>query len=265
MQTRRLAVAVVPLLLLLCVKIFVAHARREGMTPAIMFAWVCWLVTLGNYVCVCVRKGRCKTRSAFVSQGSAQPLVCSKCALILEPGSAHCLQCQFCVVGRDHHCIFTNSCIGSTNARHHLRFLFYFTLLLGFVTMLLFDDFDTLDNGRNGTSMLAAYIIVPLLQPLMTASPALEMTEHWMLHIAIRAILGGAMISGVLLVLQLILTTRGQTLHEWLHDHPGIGGDIRANMAMVSGRHGLFTWWLPWWPFTEDHSYLRRHHTMKRV
>jgi hypothetical protein len=37
----------------------------------------------------------------------------------------HCSQCKKCIVGMDHHCIFTNSCIGIGNMKFFLLFNYY--------------------------------------------------------------------------------------------------------------------------------------------
>ena len=41
------------------------------------------------------------------------------------PRSFHCNHCNVCILKRDHHCFFTNSCVGFYNQRFFVLFCFY--------------------------------------------------------------------------------------------------------------------------------------------
>ncbi|QRG36905.1 hypothetical protein FDK38_001265 [Candidozyma auris] len=48
---------------------------------------------------------------------------CNKCNLYKPPRTHHCKQCKTCVLAMDHHCPWTNNCVGHGNLPHFMRFL----------------------------------------------------------------------------------------------------------------------------------------------
>jgi DHHC palmitoyltransferase len=56
---------------------------------------------------------------------------CDACSNYQPPSGAHCLDCQVCIVGYDHHCLWMGTCIGRGNMKPFQRFnLSWFTFLL---------------------------------------------------------------------------------------------------------------------------------------
>ncbi|KAH8349315.1 hypothetical protein KR067_010380, partial [Drosophila pandora] len=53
---------------------------------------------------------------------------CDKCMKMVPPRSWHCKLCRCCILRRDHHCIFTATCVGLKNQRYFFWFNFYMTL-----------------------------------------------------------------------------------------------------------------------------------------
>ena len=43
--------------------------------------------------------------------------ICKKCKIImdLDKGTEHCIDCDICIIGNDHHCQWTSKCIGKNN------------------------------------------------------------------------------------------------------------------------------------------------------
>ena len=41
--------------------------------------------------------------------------LCGECRKDKNEGYTHCYECQMCIKGRDHHCIFLDSCVNETN------------------------------------------------------------------------------------------------------------------------------------------------------
>lgn len=74
---------------------------------------------------------------------------CRKCNAFKPPRCHHCKTCGFCVLRMDHHCPWTNNCVGWRNFPHFLRFLGYcavtctwlFCLLVGRV-WVVWEDRD---------------------------------------------------------------------------------------------------------------------------
>ena len=44
-------------------------------------------------------------------------VICRRCKIImdLDKGTEHCIDCDICVMGNDHHCQWTSKCIGKNN------------------------------------------------------------------------------------------------------------------------------------------------------
>jgi hypothetical protein len=47
---------------------------------------------------------------------------CDECDNYQPPGGAHCPDCNICVAGFDHHCVWMGTCIGKNNFRSFVRF-----------------------------------------------------------------------------------------------------------------------------------------------
>ena len=60
---------------------------------------------------------------------------CNACMAPKPERSHHCSTCSRCILRMDHHCIFTNSCIGLGNQPYFLAFVSWTTLGCGFVAL----------------------------------------------------------------------------------------------------------------------------------
>jgi hypothetical protein len=47
---------------------------------------------------------------------------CDECDNYQPPGGAHCPDCNICVAGFDHHCVWMGTCIGQNNMKSFVRF-----------------------------------------------------------------------------------------------------------------------------------------------
>ena len=70
-------------------------------------------------------------------------VICKKCKVImnLDLGTEHCVDCDICVMGNDHHCQWTSKCIGKNNLllfKIFLRLLFINILYLVFALITMF-------------------------------------------------------------------------------------------------------------------------------
>jgi hypothetical protein len=68
---------------------------------------------------------------------------CDFCGVFQPPDGAHCPECNICVAGYDHHCVWMGTCIGKKNHRQFLKFnmswLYY--LLYVFVWLIIIGQF----------------------------------------------------------------------------------------------------------------------------
>jgi hypothetical protein len=47
---------------------------------------------------------------------------CDRCQVWQPPDGVHCPECNVCVAGYDHHCVWMGTCIGKRNYRHFVLF-----------------------------------------------------------------------------------------------------------------------------------------------
>lgn len=57
---------------------------------------------------------------------------CDFCNNYQPPGGAHCSQCNVCIAGYDHHCVWMGLCIGRNNFRQFIRFNLAWLAYLGY-------------------------------------------------------------------------------------------------------------------------------------
>ncbi|GAX13493.1 hypothetical protein FisN_36Lh048 [Fistulifera solaris] len=57
---------------------------------------------------------------------------CDFCNNYQPPGGAHCAQCNVCIAGYDHHCVWMGLCIGRNNFRQFIRFNLSWLAYLGY-------------------------------------------------------------------------------------------------------------------------------------
>jgi hypothetical protein len=58
---------------------------------------------------------------------------CDFCHVYQAPGGAHCPECNVCIAGYDHHCVWMGTCIGKRNYRQFVRFNVSWLYFLGYV------------------------------------------------------------------------------------------------------------------------------------
>jgi len=96
----------------------------------------------------------------------------------MPPYAFHCDSCQHCVRHHDHHCFFTNNCLGPRNLFNvvlcsHLGLylaLLYFYMYLLYLEVMLDLHTETVSPDE-ATYMFYGYIVFLVLIPLMTVFP----------------------------------------------------------------------------------------------
>ncbi|MBN3289669.1 ZDH13 Palmitoyltransferase, partial [Polypterus senegalus] len=100
-------------------------------------------------------------------------LLCGSCLVRRPARSLHCFLCDCCVAKHDHHSIWTNNCIGAGNHRYFVAFLFFLSLVLGWMfygTAVYWSSHCTFNYSNEG--------IWGVLIQVVTCSP-------WVLYIFI--------------------------------------------------------------------------------
>jgi len=73
-------------------------------------------------------------------RNAADYIWCDFCSVFQPPGGAHCPDCNVCVAGYDHHCVWMGTCIGKKNFKQFVRFnlswLFYLLYAVLWITVV---------------------------------------------------------------------------------------------------------------------------------
>jgi palmitoyltransferase ZDHHC9/14/18 len=73
---------------------------------------------------VCV-KGICLDREIpghETPERASQYRFCDRCKVWQPPDGVHCPECNVCIKGYDHHCVWMGTCIGKRNYRQFVLF-----------------------------------------------------------------------------------------------------------------------------------------------
>ena len=62
---------------------------------------------------------------------------CETCQIMRPPGASHCSECDNCVMGFDHHCLFISNCVGKRNRKYFVLFLVYGGIFAFIATCLM--------------------------------------------------------------------------------------------------------------------------------
>jgi hypothetical protein len=83
-----------------------------------------------------------------------QVRVCFTCKIIKPDRAYHCKKCAKCILKRDHHCPWLNTCIGHSNQKYFILFLFYSVVYTAFmlITICVF-LFNTSDSAQFSWSL----------------------------------------------------------------------------------------------------------------
>jgi hypothetical protein len=75
-------------------------------------------------------------------------VICKKCRIVmdLDKGTEHCIDCDICVMGNDHHCQWTSKCIGKNNL---LAFRIFLRIGLIHICFLFFSLFSLCFISKN--------------------------------------------------------------------------------------------------------------------
>ena len=167
---------------------------------------------------------------------------CSSCEANAPPRSFHCWVCRKCVLSRDHHCVFTGNCIGHSNRRYFLLFLFYVWLAATYSTFLHFDYVIEMLHGFSWQALFT--MLAPMISWMAGSSSAI----HFPVAFLSSSTLIASLLVGGLLCWHLMNVTTGQTAHErakGCHDYD-LGW--RRNVEQVFGKNWTYAWITPFIP-----------------
>ncbi|KAH8151369.1 uncharacterized protein LAJ45_04571 [Morchella importuna] len=108
-------------------------------------------------------RGRAEERRLVVGTGKW----CRKCMGYRPVRAHHCRTCNVCVLRMDHHCPWTNNCVGYRNLPHFLRFLAYSAFTSLYLLTHLFSRCLVVWEARNTPAYSSPHTLPQLL--LLTA------------------------------------------------------------------------------------------------
>ncbi|RLN49013.1 hypothetical protein BBJ28_00015294 [Nothophytophthora sp. Chile5] len=157
---------------------------------------------------------------------------CERCDCEKTASVHHCSVCKRCVFRMDHHCPWTNNCVGWSNKKLFLLFLVY--------------------------TSLSCLVFNAMASPLAWS---LSGPPHWLLKAAWALSLGIGLLLAGYFVFHVWLLRQGKTTLEFLSGKRGelTGCSLRHNATVYFGRD-VWNWWLPVTPALDPAMGGRRHH-----
>ena len=163
--------------------------------------------------------------------------LCASCETVVPPRSWHCDVCNICVLRRDHHCVFTGSCIGHVNMRYFYWFVFYVFVATAYSSCYNFYFVYANVDFKSWTSFIS--VAFPLAM-LMVDQSITQLYLFFMLLIAISCVF-----TGVLLYYYTNLMLKGKVTPETKKDDGkrhlyDLG--YAENVRQVLGQNWHVTW-----------------------
>ncbi|KAJ1844775.1 Palmitoyltransferase [Coemansia sp. RSA 2703] len=131
-------------------QIFVYWSYLGGFTPKTLlvlgaFNFLLHLLYYNYYLAVTVPPGhvplgweppRTGANVYELKRDTQKPRYCRMCRAFKPPRTHHCVECERCVLKMDHHCPWTNNCVGYYNQAHFLRFIYTVDVTCAFAILL---------------------------------------------------------------------------------------------------------------------------------
>ncbi|KAJ1820171.1 Palmitoyltransferase [Coemansia sp. RSA 2675] len=110
-----------------------------------------------------------------LKRDTLKPRFCRACKGFKPPRTHHCSDCDRCVLKMDHHCPWTNNCVGFDNQGHFLRFVYMVDVTCAMAAVLhglrLYELVEDAINGtyyvRQPTQIEVVFLIVNLSATLL--------------------------------------------------------------------------------------------------
>ncbi|XP_055871897.1 palmitoyltransferase ZDHHC15A-like [Biomphalaria glabrata] len=167
--------------------------------------------------------------------------MCSDCKMLSPPRARHCHLCHVCVLKRDHHCFFSNCCVGFHNQRYFIFFCFYAALGTLLNTIATFYYLD------QHYSQLQTWGYLAYTPPVL-----LYFWINNSVNNALLTLLAFQYFSTITtlacfyyFVTQFFLACAGMTMHEYAKNINEYRGTIWSNLYSVFGKYWLINVFIP--------------------
>ncbi|XP_020816379.1 probable palmitoyltransferase ZDHHC24 [Drosophila serrata] len=166
---------------------------------------------------------------------------CDECKMKVPPRAWHCKLCKCCALRRDHHCIFTATCIGHNNYRYFFWLQFY--LALGSVLFLVSYLLAVAVNKEFRNRYVLVWIIKNVWKrdyDIHVANWNEFLWQNWLLMLNTYAFT----FSLLMLPYQLPIFYLNTTFYTGSDCRYNLG--LRRNIKLLLGQRGLWTFISPW-------------------
>ncbi|XP_017845999.1 probable palmitoyltransferase ZDHHC24 [Drosophila busckii] len=157
--------------------------------------------------------------------------LCTHCQVLVPPRAWHCRLCNCCILKRDHHCVFTGSCIGHNNQRYFLALLFH--LSASSLVCLIYNVLHIIHHPMWQNSQVNA---VAMASTLVGMPFDVETSTEWLVvnSSVIKLNIAALTLAGVHFTMQNLFIWRGATMFT-MRDRSYSLGPLR-NFRLVLGR-----------------------------
>ncbi|XP_044733059.1 probable palmitoyltransferase ZDHHC24 [Chrysoperla carnea] len=202
------------------------------------FHFVCATLVFFNIVASYLFTILCDTSiKGRLIQSTDGTSICSVCESIQPPRAYHCPLCKICILKRDHHCVFTSSCIGFYNYRYFFTLLIFVTI--GSLYGAYFHVFYTYHNVEYKSIITILRILMPLMMIVLD-----ESSTQFIVAVLIILIVG-VVIGIMLLYYHFNLLKNGKTNYEHVHNINKYDLGFKENLRQVFGERWRIAWLSP--------------------
>ena len=98
---------------------------------------------VGSYTLTCIKDPGVITPDYYLENYEVEKMniqnyrICKKCNAVmdLDKGVEHCVDCNICIIGNDHHCPWSSKCVGKNNISMFRLFICSIFTHIGYLTV----------------------------------------------------------------------------------------------------------------------------------
>ncbi|XP_050432727.1 probable palmitoyltransferase ZDHHC24 [Adelges cooleyi] len=161
---------------------------------------------------------------------------CDVCQCIMPPRCWHCEECNVCILTRDHHCMFSQTCVGHYNRRYFLWLLVYLVVSCWYEIILLgFYSYNEVTFQLSDLQILSPSRVLIIYHSI---------TKGQVFVFLLTVNMASVLFTTLLLIFHLEKVSGGLVAHDKNSERKYNIGMI-GNLKTVFGRQWFMTWISP--------------------